>query len=53
MEQGDLLVKRQVAKINSEVIEVLLKTKNTYRALPLAEDTVSVLLEQKKAGSSP
>ena len=34
-------------------MEAPLKTKNAYRTLPLAEDTVSVLLEQKKkAGSS-
>ena len=31
-----------------------LKTKNAYRALPLAEDTIAVLKEQKKkAGGSP
>lgn len=37
-----------------EVVEAPLKTKNAYRTLPLAEDTVSVLLEQKKkVGSSP
>ena len=35
-------------------MEAPLKTKNAYRTLPLAEDTVSVLLEQKKkVGSSP
>ena len=54
LERGDLRVKRQVARINGEVTEAPLKTKNAYRTLPLAEDTVSVLLEQKKkAGSSP
>ena len=54
MERGDLRVKRQVARINREVTEAPLETKNAYRTLPLAEDTVSVLLEQKKkAGSSP
>ena len=42
--------------VNGEgkVVEAPLKAKNAYRTLPLAEDTVSVLLEQKeKAGSSP
>ena len=29
-------------------MEAPLKTKNAYRTLPLAEDTVSVLLGQKK-----
>ena len=54
LERGDLRVKRQVARINGEVVEAPLKTKNAYRTLPLAEDTVSVLLEQKKkVGSSP
>ena len=54
LERGDLRVKRQVARINGEVTEAPLKTKNAYRTLPLAEDTVSVLLEQqKKVGSSP
>jgi len=54
LERGDLRVKRQVARINGEVVEAPLKTKNAYRTLPLAEDTVSVLLEQKKkAGRSP
>ena len=54
LERGDLLVKRQVARINGEVTEAPLKTKNAYRTLPLAEDTISVLIEQKKkAGSSP
>ena len=54
LERGDLRVKRQVSRINGEVVEAPLKTKNAYRTLPLAEDTVSVLKEQrKKVGSSP
>ena len=54
LERGDLRVKRQVARINGEVTEAPLKTKNAYRTLPLAEDTIGVLKEQKKkAGSSP
>ena len=54
MERGDLRVKRQIARINGEVVEAPLKTKNAYRTLPLAEDTVSILLEQKeKVGGSP
>ena len=48
LERGDLRVKRQIARINGEVVEAPLKTKNAYRTLPLAEDTVSILLEQKK-----
>ena len=53
-EHGDLRVKRQIARINGEVVEAPLKTKNAYRTLPLAEDTIAVLKEQKKkAGGSP
>ena len=54
LERGDLRVKRQVSRINGEVVEAPLKTKNAYRTLPLAEDTIAVLKEQKKkAGGSP
>ena len=53
-EHGNLRVKRQVARINGEVVEAPLKTKNAYRTLPLAEDTIQVLKQQKKkTGSSP
>ena len=54
LERGDLRVRRQVSRINREVVEAPLKTKNAYRTLPLAEDTVSVLQEQRrKVGNSP
>ena len=54
LERGDLRVRRQVSRINGEVVEAPLKTKNAYRTLPLAEDTVSVLKEQRrKVGNSP
>ena len=54
LERGDLRVKRQVARINGEVVEAPLKTKNAYRTLPLAEDTIGVLKAQrKKTGESP
>ena len=54
MERGDLRVRRQIAWINGEVVETPLKTKNAYRTLPLAEDTIDVLKAQrKKTGSSP
>ena len=53
LEKGNLRVKRQIARINGEVVEAPLKTKNAYRALPLAEDTIQVLKQQrKKTGSS-
>ena len=51
---GDRPVRRQVSRINGEVVEAPLKTKNAYRTLPLAEDTVSVLKEQRrKVGNIP
>ena len=48
----DLRALRQISRINGEVVEAPLKTKNAYRTLPLAEDTVSVLLGQKKKAGS-
>ena len=54
LEHGELRVKRQVARINGGVVEAPLKTKNAYRTLPLSEDTIQLLKEQKKkVGSSP
>ena len=54
LERGDLRVKRQIARINGEVVEAPLKTKNAYRTLPLAADTIDVLEAQRKtAGDSP
>ena len=54
LEHGDLRVRRQIARINGSVVEAPLKTKNAYRTLPLAEDTISILKEQKKkVGNSP
>lgn len=54
LERGDLRVKRQISRINGKIIEAPLKTKNAYRTLPLAEDAVDVLKEQrKKVGNSP
>ena len=54
LDRGNLRVKRQIARIDGEIVEAPLKTKNAYRTLPLAEDTVDVLQQQKKkVGSSP
>ena len=47
-------IQRSIARQNGSVGEVPLKTKNAYRTLPLSEDAVEVLKEQKKkAGDSP
>ena len=54
LEHGGRRVKRQGARINGEWVEAPLKTKNAYRTLPLAQDTVDILkLQKKKVGSSP
>ena len=54
LENGSLRVKRQIARIGGEIVEAPLKTKNAYRTLPLADDTIQVLKQQKKkVGSSP
>ena len=54
LDRDDLRVKRQIARINGEVVDAPLKTKNAYRTLPLAEDTIQVLKQQKKkVGSNP
>ena len=53
LDAGILRVRRQVARVNKEVVEAPLKTKNAYRTLPLAQDAIEVLRAQKKkAGNS-
>ena len=54
-EHGNLRVKRQIARINGEVVEAPLKTKNAYRTLPLAEDTIqrSETAEERKPAAVP
>lgn len=46
--QGILHIRRQVARINGEVVEAPLKTENSYRTLPIGADAVEILLEQKE-----
>ena len=48
LEQGTLRVQRQVSRINGEVVEAPLKTKNSYRTISLGEDAVGILKKQKK-----
>ena len=53
LEQGSLRVQRQVCRIDGEIVEAPLKTKNAYRVLPLSADAVEVLRKQRrKSGSS-
>ncbi|MCF2617737.1 site-specific integrase [Oscillibacter valericigenes] len=54
LEHGNLWVQRQIVRIDGEIVEAPLKTKNAYRTLPLSTDAVDVLKEQKKkCGNSP
>ena len=46
--QGVLHIRRQIARINGEVVEAPLKTENSYRTLPIGADAVGILLEQRK-----
>ena len=47
LDTGTIQVKRQVARINGEVVEAPLKTKNSYRTLSIGADTVEILREQR------
>ena len=41
-------VQRQVARINGEIVEAPLKTKNSYRNISISEDTAEVLKAQRE-----
>ena len=45
-------VQRQVARINGEIVEAPLKTKNSYRNISISEDTAEVLKAQKEKVNS-
>ena len=48
MVNGTIRVQRQVARINGEIVEAPLKTKNSYRNVSIGPDAIEVLKEQKK-----
>ena len=53
-DRGALKIQRAISRQNGKVVEAPLKTKNAYRTLPLAKDTIDVLNQQKKkVGSCP
>jgi len=52
LEQGIIHVRRQIAKIDGEIVEAPLKTKNSYRALSIGADAVEILIEQKEKANS-
>jgi len=48
MVNGTIRVQRQVARIDGEIVEAPLKTKNSYRTVSIGPDAIEVLKEQKK-----
>ena len=53
MKNGVFRVQRQVARINGEIVEAPLKTKNSYRNVSIGPDAIEVLEAQKeKVGDS-
>ena len=48
LEQGIIHVRRQVARIDGEVKEVPLKTKNSYRNIAISQDAIEMLKDMKK-----
>lgn len=45
-------IRRQVARINGEIIEAPLKTKNSYRTVSIGADAVGILMRQKEKTDS-
>ena len=52
MEQGIIHVRRQIARIGGEIVEAPLKTKNSYRSVPIGQDAVEILREQQRKTNS-
>ena len=44
---GIMKVRRQVARVDSQIVEAPLKTKNSYRAVSISPQAIEVLREQK------
>ena len=45
---GIIKVRRQVARVDGQIVEAPLKTKNSYRAVSISPQAIEVLLEQKR-----
>lgn len=52
LEQATIRVRRQVARINGEIVEAPLKTKNSYRTVSIGADAVGILKQQKEKSHS-
>ena len=48
LEQGVIHVRRQIARIDGEIVEAPLKTKNSYRSVSIGQDAVEILREQQR-----
>lgn len=46
-ENGVITVRRQVARVDGQIVEAPLKTKNSYRAVSISPQAVEVLKAQK------
>ncbi len=49
---GAIHIRRQVARINGEIVEAPLKTQNSYRTLSIGADAVGILMRQKEKNRS-
>ena len=45
---GSIKVRRQVARVDGQIVEAPLKTKNSYRAVSISSQAIEVLREQKR-----
>ena len=45
---GIIKVRRQVARVDGQIVEAPLKTKNSYRAVTISQQAIEVLREQKR-----
>ena len=52
LERGTIQVRRQIARIDGEVVEAPLKTKNSYRSVSIGQDAVEILKEQRSKTNS-
>ena len=50
--QGVLHIRRQIARIDGEVVEAPLKTENSYRTIPIGADAVGILIAQRNKTNS-
>ena len=51
-ERGTIQVRRQIARIDGEVVEAPLETKNSYRSVSIGQDAVEILKEQRRKTNS-